>query len=328
MSDHRIAHICPAGAGGVNDYVDVCRSAGRDSDKLSLAFTAEETTVLPPACLLHYSGYGYAKRGAPSWLVNDVRSQRKNIRILGVFFHELYASGPPWTSAFWLSPLQRKIASELAKLSDFWIANRQGSADWLQRQGRNKPHAVLPVFSNVGEKSVYAEMRDSKLVIFGSAELRKQTYQAAGERLFIWADQQGLTVHDIGSPIRDPGVAAFLGRKRVLTYGRMAPEAVSAQLATAAFGLVAYPADFAAKSGVFAAYCAHGVCPILISDPERSGDGLTANEHYLAGVPTSKIGEITRTGVARSAWEWYQPHRVELHLETIRRLSEGASVSS
>ena len=328
MREYPITHICPAVTGGVDDYVDVIRSNSSASHKLPIAIAAGQIIALPDVCFLHYSGYGYAKRGAPSWLLNNIRLQRPKIRALGILFHELYAIGPPWTSAFWLSPQQRKIASELAKLSDFWITNRQGSADWLLRHTPSKPYAVLPVFSNVGEKTVYSETCGGKLVVFGSAELRKRTYKAAGERLFAWASKQGLTVLDIGTPIEDPAVAALLRRERVTLYGRMAPYDVSALLADASFGLVEYPTDYVAKSGVFAAYCSHGVCPILISECDKRSDGLVANEHYLAEIPTQKISKNIRTGIARSAWEWYQPHRVQSHLEMINRLSQSNYIKS
>ena len=33
-------------------------------------------------------------------------------------FHEFHAMGPPWRSSFWLSPLQRRLATSLTRLSD------------------------------------------------------------------------------------------------------------------------------------------------------------------------------------------------------------------
>ncbi|MFZ4728709.1 MAG: glycosyltransferase family 1 protein, partial [Pseudanabaena sp.] len=67
--------------------------------------------------LLHYVGYGYAKRGCPVWLVDGIQ-RWKNLypdRLLVTMFHELHASGtPPWTSSFWLSPLQKNLVTRLA----------------------------------------------------------------------------------------------------------------------------------------------------------------------------------------------------------------------
>ena len=84
--------------------------------------TSSITTVL-----LHYVGYGYAKRGCPLWLVDGLRHWRSegNNRKLVTMFHELYAFGPPWTSSFWLSPLQRKLAARLAQMSNCCITSQK-----------------------------------------------------------------------------------------------------------------------------------------------------------------------------------------------------------
>src|SRR5436305_4633295 len=51
--------------------------------------------------LLHYVNYAYQRRGVPFRLRNLARSLRPLLRGRWVtMFHELYASGPPWKSAF------------------------------------------------------------------------------------------------------------------------------------------------------------------------------------------------------------------------------------
>jgi hypothetical protein len=58
------------------------------------------------ALLLHYSGYGYAKRGAPFWLLRAMRHFRCEHPSVPwmTMFHEVAASGPINTSAFWMRP--------------------------------------------------------------------------------------------------------------------------------------------------------------------------------------------------------------------------------
>jgi hypothetical protein len=71
--------------------------------------------------LLHYVGYGYAKRGCPLWLVAALRQwrQAKSSRRLVTMFHEVYASSNrPWNSQFWTSSTQKKIATDLVNCSD------------------------------------------------------------------------------------------------------------------------------------------------------------------------------------------------------------------
>src|SRR5688572_26176134 len=81
---------------------------GFEVTHLSRPSTAELINALPAdaTVLLHYEGYGYANRGCPVWLVKALEQWRmaNNRRKLVTMFHELYATGPPWTSSFWLSP--------------------------------------------------------------------------------------------------------------------------------------------------------------------------------------------------------------------------------
>ena len=247
-----------------------------------------------------------------------LKTERPRIKSVGIFFHELYASGPPWGSAFWLSPVQKHIARRLAELSDFWITNREGSAQWLRPFAGDKPHAVLPVFSNVGEMPAYSPVRVPKIVVFGGAALRMATYRAAGNALFVWAQAQGLEIHDMGPAISDPVILKSLQDARVVQHGRIAKEEVSSQLSDASLGILAYSVDYVAKSGVFAAYCAHGVCPLLISKHYASSDGLITGSNYLPGLPllNQKISYDKTIGIA--AWEWYQGHCVSVHVNTIR----------
>jgi len=321
--DNHITHLYPPVHGGVSDYVDVCRSLDPQSQPCFLDHQSAITTPLTGHCLLHYSGYGYAKRGAPLWLLNKIKQDRPHIKTLGVFFHELYAFGPPWSSSFWLSPVQQHIARRLAEIADYWLTNREGSGQWLQRFAGNKPHVVLPIFSTVGEMPSYSTNRTNKVVVFGGAALRQATYDAAGEALFSWIQAQGMTLHDIGPPMHDPALSTALEHTGAIVHGRLAPEEVSKLLADAAFGMVTYPVNYVAKSSVFAAYCAHRVCPILISKHYAPSDQLTAGQHYWAGVPAVNVQQDKLKEIGQAAWEWYQPHRLVRHIEVLKTLAQG-----
>ena len=278
--------------------------------------------LAPRGLVLNYVGYGYAPRGAPLWLlraVEQIRQRAAEIRLL-VMFHELYAVGLPWQSAFWLSPIQRHVARHLVELSDSWITNREGSAEWLRRYAANKPHTVLPVFSNVGEQAIYSSKREAKIVVFGGGGLRRLTYRTAGNALFSWAQAQNLSIHDIGPPIDDEQLMRRLKHMNVCFHGLLAASEVSAQLADAMFGVVTYPVDFVAKSGVYAAYCSHGICPILISDKYVSADRLVANRHYVAGMPATIFRSDFYATVAATGWAWYQEHSVNAHGEFMQSL--------
>lgn len=315
--------------GGVYDFA--CRiqeAIGPDSVRLvhiSKENAADWKVGPGDSVVLHLSGYGYAKRGAPLWLLKKLEAERANIKTLGVYFHELYAFGPPWRSAFWLSPVQRHISRRIAELADFWITNREDSAEWLRRFAADKPHAVLPVFSNVGEMATYSPKRLPQIVVFGGAALRAATYRAAGDLLFIWTKAQGLELHDIGPAMDDQTINDSLTQAGAKVHGRLEAEEASTILSKASFGLVRYPVEYVAKSGVFAAYAAHGVCAILISEGYKTSDGLVSGENYLAGLPDELVNEAKAGRVGKAAWEWYQPHRVGSHVSTQLRFSQKAS---
>lgn len=268
------------------------------------------------AVFLQLSGYGFDKRGTPMWLLRAIEERREYIKTLGVFFHELYAFGPPWSSSFWLSPVQRHIVRQLAETSDFWMTSREGSAQWLHRYAGDKPHAVLPVFSTIGEPDSLAQTRLPRIIVFGSAGLRQAAYRAAGEKLFAWAKRASLEIHDVGAPVADERLSEILRTNNVVLHGRLDEQAVRCLMQDAQFGLLAYAVEYVAKSSVFAAYCAHGMCPVLISKNYVQADGLMAGMHYLPGVPDAETISAAVT-IGQTAWTWYQPHRLACHTESM-----------
>jgi hypothetical protein len=321
--------LVPPGRGGVVDFAGRLHAEiGADAARLT-PFAKCDTAIqlmTGDSVILQFSGYGFAKRGAPLWLLRELENRRKSIKTLGIFFHELYAFGPPWTSSFWLSPVQRHIARCLAEMSDFWMTNQEASAQWLRRFAGGKPHAVLPVFSSMGEAPKFSPERMQKIVVFGSAGLRQATYNAAGDALFLWARRESLEVHDVGPLIEDAGVSELLRGHQVVQHGRLEANEVSRLLEDAMFGIVAYPVHCVTKSSVFAAYCAHGVCPVWISQNHGQADGLVAGQHYLSGVPSQSVEPAMAMSIGQAAWGWYQPHRVACHVETLKRLMDKPAV--
>jgi hypothetical protein len=153
-------------------------------------------------------------------------------------------------------------------------------------------------------------------VVFGGPGLRQKTYQAAGDKLFAWAKQASLEVHDIGAPIEDMRLAEALRTNGVIQNGRLNEHQVSQLMADSLYGLLAYSVEYVAKSGVFAAYCAHGVCPLLISNNYVQADGLVASHHYLPGVADAGMASKAQI-IGPAAWEWYRPHGLKSHATTL-----------
>ncbi|MBU2858407.1 hypothetical protein HF289_16620 [Acidithiobacillus ferrooxidans] len=312
----------PDKQGGVCDFSRILQSEmGTDMVNvvpLSVSNATAWEIQSGDSVVLQMSGYGFSKRGAPLWLLREMERRRHESSKFGVFFHELYAFGPPWKSAFWVSPAQRYVVCRLAEMSDFWMTNREGSAQWLRRYAGNKPHAVLPVFSNVCEIQSLPAVRKNRLVVFGSAGLRTTAYRTAGRGLLQWAKRQSIEIHDVGPTVTDPQVMETLMGGGVIQHGRLEADKISDLMRDSRFGVIAYPIGFIAKSGVFAAYCAHGLCPVILSKGHAPSDGLLAGQHYLPGIPTGIVNADKAQRIGEGAWGWYQSHKLACHVAALR----------
>lgn len=298
----------------------VSRLNARASDELLRALPRDRQA----AVLLHYVGYGYARRGAPAWLVGGLegwRGRAEGARLL-TMFHEVYARGPVWTSSFWLSPLQRRLAARLAQLSDACLTSRQGYARILRALGGDRRGSILalPVFSNVGEpERVPPPLRDRarRLVVFGSRASRLRVYQKSLPALERACRALAVAeVLDVGPPT---GLSfSVVGGVPVVQMGRTHAAAVSRLLADAVAGFFDYDTAFLAKSTIFAAYAAHGVIPVSASlhAPGRA-DGLEAGKHFwTAGGRGETLSLAEGQRIADSAYEWYQAHNLSEHVKT------------
>lgn len=324
-SSKPISFIVPPGPGGVRDYTEQLvrglKDRGYDARVVvwngECAGEVDECFSFSSCIYIQYSGYGYSSRGAPFWLLRCIQRHREKNISLGVYFHELFAFGAPWRSAFWLSPAQRYLSIRLAEISDFWLTNRKASYEWLSNYAPNTRSAVLPVFSNVGESSAFSDNRAHSAVIFGGSRLRQKTWISAGRDIFAWADEIGCQVHDIGPDISDVSLVSELRRNSVRVHGRLTSAGVEELLSSASYGILTYPSEFVSKSGVFAAYCAHGVTPIVISESYKGADALVPGEHYLkrSFLSRGERSELTVSNVRASAFSWYQSHSVSKHIE-------------
>jgi hypothetical protein len=275
------------------------------------------------AVLLHYVGYGYARRGAPVWLVDGLerwRTGNEESRLL-TMFHEVYASGPLWTSAFWLSSLQKHLAARLSRLSDACLTSRQGYAEILNSLSRNKHNSIatLPVFSNIGEPvqtPLLLKERRRRLVVFGGRSNRLRVYEnsmavlekvcraLAIEEIFDVGPPTGLTVSQINSV-------------PVVEMGERPAAEISALLSDVVAGFFNYHTTYLAKSTIFAAYSAHRLIPISAScDAAAQVDGLEAGKHYwTANSHEETLGLADGQEIADNAYAWYQNHNLSVQAE-------------
>ena len=270
---------------------------------------------------LHYVGYGYQKRGCPVWLLRGLEAwKRKNPNArLVTMFHELYASGMPWQSSFWTSPLQRWICRDLARLSDGIVTNREGSALILKRMTGRDDVCNLPVFSNMGEpdERTPVEGREPWVVLFGGKEWRTTALLKDREEIVAACRKWGIEkVVEIGAG-ETPEIDLGLPTQRL---GRLPAEEVSAWLSRCRLGVVSYPSSYLEKSGIYAAYAAHGVVPVL---PQRSlvreTLGVVEGRHYTSAT-TGEDSTAFLEQLSHDVFGWYQGHKVSEHARTFAKL--------
>src|SRR5208337_2740420 len=135
------------------------------------------------AILVHLSGYGYSADGAPTLLAEALRSVRADGRFrIAVFFHELFATGMPWRSAFWYTQRQKRAVRRIAEACDLLVTNTRSYVDWLHRETTPQsasPIQYMPVFSQVGEaqQPVSLDERDPVMAVFGLGGTRQNAYR-------------------------------------------------------------------------------------------------------------------------------------------------------
>jgi len=256
--------------------------------------------------LLHFVNYAYEPtRGCPWWLLDGLARWRRARpeRRLVVMFHELYAMSWPWRKAFWCSAPQRAISAALARLADACWTSNQRYADWLDRVlGRTVP--VMPVLSNMGEPAAITPWagRDPALVVFGRAVNRLRTYRMLSQELVAVGRLHGLTqLHDIGAPLNRP---LHLPGFTITHHGLLPAPDLSLLLQRCRVGVIHNDGSPLAKSGVAAAYAAHGVA-IACEAGHGGEDGLVPGHNLLVldGALTTPLNHIAANG-----HRWYRQH--------------------
>lgn len=288
----------------------------------SSAALLEQLNKGADTALLHYVGYGYERRGCPFWLVDGIERWReeKPHRTLITMFHEVYASGPIWTSSFWLSPWQKNLAGRLARLSNHCFTNRVEYADYICHLSSvgDKRVTVSPVFSNVGEpKEMPLPLTDRRrrLAVFGNRGRRRLVFQESLQALRHTCRALDIEeIIDIGAQV-EHGIS-HLDNIPVVQTGVLPAGDVSALLSDSIAGFFNYPTDYLGKSTIFAAYCAHRLLPVATHASNRQVDGLVGGEHYWIANGYEGQWNLTRAQItADNAYSWYQPHTVSKQAE-------------
>lgn len=262
--------------------------------------------------ILHYAGYGYHPRGVPRWLAEGLA---RTDGALWTQFHEVWATGPPWRSSFWLAPLQRRIAGAIGDRSarittslDLYARMLRGRLSDPQRE-----IMIRPVISGIGEpaESLPFSNREPRLVLFGGPGVRRRAY--AEESGAIEEAARSLNLAEIWDIGPEDVAPISLGALPVRRLGALPASEVSAILAASAAGFLSYPLGFLGKSSVFAAYAAHGALPICAGLPIATADQTSTGpragaEFWDAGATSPRPPDPSL--IADAARSWYEGHSV------------------
>lgn len=272
----------------------------------------------PGVLVLHYVGYGYAPRGCPTWLVDGVERwlESSSEHRLVTIFHEIYASGPPWRSSFWLSSRQRALARRLARASAAVITSLRSYGELLEHWVPEDRVHVIPVFSTVGEINHTTPLtrRAPRLVVFGGPGTRRRAYQEHGDELLLACRELEIEeILDVGSPVDHPRT---IGAIPLRSLGSLPDHEVSEVLNTSLAGFLSYPPRFLPKSTSFAAYCAHGVLPICAAGGRWHGAVQDQPPFWAA----DRDSRGAAPAIAAAATDWYRGHSLDRHVTLYRRL--------
>ena len=272
--------------------------------------------------LLQLSGYGFAKRGAPVSLARAITTFQRSERCrpLVTMFHELYASGPIHTSAFWLKPLQKLALRMIVRASAAVRTNRHQYAIWLAAQRGEDVHSItkLPIFSSLGEAASFRPHSERKKHLL--------LFQPPGDAEFWNAVTQIRRARDTSGIVAAGRVGAIPPEHRVEQLGYVTAAAAGALLNDSALGLLSYYDGYLSKSSLFAAYAAHGITTLLPTVNHSEDDGVQHGVHYLTPEQMNRsAGELEENG--RALFAWYQNHSLSATVTSFARQLQSVCAS-
>jgi len=273
--------------------------------------------------LLHYVNYGFQKRGVPFRLLSILHElRRQHHGKLVTIFHELYASGPPWSSAFWLQPLQIHLAKSVGRLSDACIVSSDNFLSELRRLVPTAHVELHPVPSGLCEPSLSPNQitdRDPhRWAIVGGTGLAERSLRSFRQLLGRIPESIAPRKLLVLGGVDNPATRSLLGDLTIeFDYRPRIPASEASEiLRTCSFAWFNYfhrpdvETSVILKSSAFAAACAHGVIPVF---PHR-GSAVSLDGDRLPGpffiepdrceIPAAQA----RAKIAATIYAWYQSH--------------------
>ena len=260
---------------------------------------------------VNYVSYGYHKRGIPLKLLFKLIRLKKHGFKIYCFFHEFIASGKIYHSSFWLKPLQRYIGFMILKLSEHSFCSTEFVFSILKSKSPKVYN--IGIFSNINPitKPINWQNRQNFAIIFGSLQSRQKVYNS--ESLLKVCQQTEIEkIIDIG-----PGVIEYPTEIKIEKMGVRSHIEISQMLASAKWGIINYRDLLIDKSGIFAAYAAHGIAVINlygINEVCKNDKQSTVKNLYLSLENFDLAGNVLSCGIL----EWYKNKTLENHTSFIK----------
>ena len=166
----------------------------------------------------------------------------------------------------------------------------------------------MPVFSNVEEPPQVKplQQRKNQMVVFGTPVRREEVYTKHFETLIHACRSLNVEmIVDIGRSMK----SKFSFPLPFIELGNQSAEKISSILSDSRAGFLSYFDGYLAKSGIFAAYCAHGLLPVMPARNVSELDGIRAGKEYVTPLDISRneLGTAPQT-IADNARLWYNEH--------------------
>ena len=285
--------------------------------------------------ILHYVNYGYQRRGVPFHLRRFARQLHEKLRGRWfTAFHELHASGPPWGSAFWLRPLQVKIARDLIDISDACFVSNRTIENEIHAYDPAKKIYLAPIISNFGEPEISdfgAPSPNSWAICGGTALVARSVISFRRMREAIPSPFAPAQLHVIGGR-NEAATRALVEDLARCTSGlschyhpEVSVERASELLRQCSFAWLDYFGSgrvwpgMILKSSAFAACCAHGLVSVLSHREDAfalEGDPFPGPFFMTPGlVQFPPQNELRAT--CEKIYAWYHAHAAARRLAQI-----------
>lgn len=276
--------------------------------------------------LLHYVPYGYSSQGVPGSFAQMMARFSEKLDI-HIFFHETWAEGPPWKRAFWTKRDQVKSLKLLMQTCKSSFTSTELYRNRLQSTSPASPKPTrVRIFSNMGEPVTVTPVieRERRLVIFGQLVTRLRIYRKQAVLDELCRKLQITSVADVGAGM-DSAIPHAIAGMEVQRLGRLDEQEVSHLLSSSLAGAVEYSPEYWAKSGVIAAYAAHGIVPVFFSERgklsiEREVPFIDVRDLLAQSKDGAPIPDSVLKGVADRS------HQLYLERQSVARCAESVAM--